>query len=516
MNEWIYDPYSPDFSESFILPFNDSAVYLGSTPDNAELALSNAIYEISKLYQNDGFNNPQLLTEANFGHLTFRTKISGDLAGFHLPGLKWRPNEHFDRERWDAITEDTPGGIEIQHEIDWFLDLICRIANSLLPKFISENSTLRIDLDPSSLIEGNGCLGINLHIKNKRFPIPFRELSGGTRRWVSNIIQLSVSFVCRLGHMFFQETADSMTQFRNLTEGTFIINDARLKPLSNCIICIDEPEAHLHPLAIKSVLELIHKLEDLGATLIVATHNIQVFDHSAELVGETQRFVSVAGGEDDFRSFGRDASQMHYQAQRELGLTDGELYLLTKKVIVVEGKQDANFLEGYFGDELRKSGAQLVPLYGLDNIGGRRQKWNLAIELLEKLGVPIAGVLLDNVARGENELRARLRNTRTVFLDRPDIWMYIDVDVFNSWLKKRNSSETLTSWTDDFNEAKNDPSLSHLTSDVSKFKEFVQRKYRFRNGAKFTQKLNEFGKIQRRHEIIEAELVDKFMNLLRD
>ena len=98
-----------------------------------------------------------------------------------------------------------------------------------------------------------------------------------------------------------------------------------------------------------------------GSTCVVATHSLKVFDESAEFKGATQRFVSSGAALETsgFRSFSNDVSKLPYAIREELGVSIGELYLLTKRIILVEGKQDVAFLEGYFEKELRETGTHL-------------------------------------------------------------------------------------------------------------------------------------------------------------
>ena len=77
----------------------------------------------------------------------------------------------------------------------------------------------------------------------------------------------------------------------------------------------------------------------------------------------------------------------------ELGLTAGELILLTRFALFVEGPHDQAVLLGMFGNELAAAGVKVLPLHGIDNA--------LAIvdsEVISSLGIRM-GVLVDNVDR---------------------------------------------------------------------------------------------------------------------
>jgi hypothetical protein len=78
------------------------------------------------------------------------------------------------------------------------------------------------------------------------------------------------------------------------------------------------------------------------------------------------------------------------RANAELGLTTGELLLLTRFALFVEGPHDQAVLLGMFGDELSAAGVKVLPLHGIDNA--------LAIvesEVISSLGIRM-GALFDN------------------------------------------------------------------------------------------------------------------------
>jgi hypothetical protein len=520
-----YSPYRPDFSEDFLAPFDDAALYLSSSPDNVELALSNALYEISRVISGDGSQNPDLRVEVYYGTIEGGVQLSRNLCGYHLPGVTWQPAEPFTAKKWEAITEMTPGSVMLQQDVEENLNLIIATANKFLPSFIGDEAALFAELDPSSLISGNGVISVVIQKHEERFLVPYRELSAGTRRWISNTLQLSIAFLTRISHIGLNPEQIAMSTVtidgeEVWTGGGFagqLINEPKIHPLENTIITIDEPEVHLHPSAVSSILDWILRLEDLGATCVVATHSLKVFDESAEFKGSTQRFVSGESALEtaNFRSFSNDASNLPTSIRKDLGISAGELYLLTKRVILVEGKQDVAFLEGYFEKELRETGAHLFPLFGTRNLGGKFDKWDLSLELMKKMGFKISGILLDKMSTEDPEIVRRLNGVEslhTVVLDKIDIWMYIDKTIFNEWLASEKKKIRLSSWEEDLEEARSSGSGVHFT--VKTFKRFVSTKYHFAEGASFTKRLKTFGREQRRRNLIDEELRKKFLGLL--
>jgi hypothetical protein len=54
----------------------------------------------------------------------------------------------------------------------------------------------------------------------------------------------------------------------------------------------------------------------------------------------------------------------------ELGITKGELLLLTRLAVFVEGPHDQIILDEWFGEELRSAGVRVYPVHGVDNLTG--------------------------------------------------------------------------------------------------------------------------------------------------
>jgi hypothetical protein len=129
------------------------------------------------------------------------------------------------------------------------------------------------------------------------------------------------------------------------------------------------------------------------------------------------------------------------RANAELGLTAGELLLLTRFALFVEGPHDEAVLLGMFGNVLAAAGVKVLPLHGIDNA--------MAIvdsEVISSLGIRM-GVLGDNVDRqrigsgaaSTYEERATLRLLQEAMrsgkvvspfgLLRRDILDYLDDDV---------------------------------------------------------------------------------------
>ncbi len=160
--------------------------------------------------------------------------------------------------------------------------------------------------------------------------------------------------------------------------------------LDGVVLFVDEPEAHLHPDAVASVVRWCRKMVDRKASVFVATHHDQFLrrmGHGAALVHVTKpaepsysrlrrlepRWVP------DLLDLGAD-----------IGLAPATMLGLHNGILFVEGPLDVAVLEELAGDRLAGAGIVLVPIQGTRNIEGI-----VSAETLLRLGVPLA-ILTDD------------------------------------------------------------------------------------------------------------------------
>ena len=123
----------------------------------------------------------------------------------------------------------------------------------------------------------------------------------------------------------------------------------------------------------------------------------------------------------------------------EFGLAPGELLLLTRLALFVEGPHDVAVLEEWFGRDLQAAGVRLFPLHGLDNVS-----YLVDSEVIAALGLKMAALVdnadADKVRRGGEpgsyeegmvfrlleEARLSKRPIRAFGLDQHDIVDYLD------------------------------------------------------------------------------------------
>ena len=241
-----------------------------------------------------------------------------------------------------------------------------------------------------------------------------------------------------------------------------IVEAARRDPLTQTAVRLeashapgvyiaDEPEAHLHPAAIASVRDWLTQLAQTSTTVLAATHSPILLDSDSQL---TRRVLVMPTGDGtQLREISGSQDCQLEAASAVLGITTGELLLMTRLAFFVEGPHDVIILQEWFGAELRSAGIRVFPLHGADNLPLLAHS-----EIVAALGIPIA-TLTDNTdvprardgrpATREQRAVARLLReagqagvpVKAVGLAEPDILYYVDEQVcrehapaFPGWL----------------------------------------------------------------------------------
>lgn len=201
---------------------------------------------------------------------------------------------------------------------------------------------------------------------------------------------------------------------------------------------IDEPEVHLHSVALRRVRGLLESLGRAGVTVLIATH------HPVFLSSEVGALLHLHATPEGavLQPIDSKALSTGSALARDLGWTRGELLARVTFVLIVEGAADQLVLEELYGTELQDAGVLIVRMHGTDHLLATAH-----LDFVEQaLAVPV-GVLLDNVRSGRpgggkvptdeekkvSELQKALRRQGRRFsffgLERPDITAYIPADL---------------------------------------------------------------------------------------
>jgi hypothetical protein len=170
--------------------------------------------------------------------------------------------------------------------------------------------------------------------------------------------------------------------------------------------------------------------------VVVATHSTALLDCQTEIIHRVH--VQRSGQGTKLQLMTGNLADELARVSDEFGLTKGELLLLTRLALFVEGQHDELILHEWFGEALRTAGIRVFPVRGVDNLHGLATS-----EVIAALGIQIATLSDDtSVAsavaqiprtRGERAVAKLLEEARragvsvhAVGLDQPDILFYLD------------------------------------------------------------------------------------------
>jgi hypothetical protein len=366
--------------------------------------------------------------------------------------------DRYDADRWlegrpdegeSAIAGITgPAGAgdwyRVRHSVLAAAKLIETEANKVAPGFVAEQGTIGIEILPVPMW-GGGLPRVRATFTEYEDEVrDLKVVGAGTARWVAAAVRLA----CRrleAGRQVVTDNAGAIVM--DEAEKRQIVSQARQEPLTQRAVRLepsdaaafyiaDEPEAHLHPAALQTVRQWLTRLAATAATVLVATHSTTLLDSTSELVQRV--LVTRSQHRTHLRRMTGSLSAELARVADDLGLPRGELLLMTRLALFVEGPHDQIILEEWFGDDLQAAGIHVFPVHGVDNLPGLAES-----EIIAALGIHIA-TLSDDTSlsrassgsprtRGEQAVSRLLAEAarsglqvRAIGLDKPDILYYLD------------------------------------------------------------------------------------------
>ncbi|HET9896319.1 MAG TPA: AAA family ATPase [Streptosporangiaceae bacterium] len=325
--------------------------------------------------------------------------------------------------------------------------LLAAEANQLAPGFVKDQGTIGIEVLPVS-VWGSGRPRVRATFTATRDEKrDLNVLGAGTARWAAAALRLAARRLAQARQVILDTTGAPVMDENEICR---IVTDAYRDPLNQTAVRLepsdapavyiaDEPEAHLHPAALRSVARWLSNLSRTAALVLTATHSTMLLDSPAELIHRV--LVQPAEQGTQLRLMTGSIDEELSRVSDSLGLSKGELLLLTRLALFVEGPNDQLILREWFGDELRAAGIRVFPVHGVDNLPGLATS-----EVVTALGIRIATLSDDtDVSRARS---ARVRTTgegavarliaettrlgtavHIVGLEQPDILYYLNEDI---------------------------------------------------------------------------------------
>jgi hypothetical protein len=335
----------------------------------------------------------------------------------------------------------------VRHSILAVARVLAEEANRVAPQFVKDQGTVGIEVVPVAVWSPDRPrvrATFTAHDGERR---DLKVIGAGTARWAAAAVRLAGR---RLEAGRRVVTDESGNETRNPETIQEIVTVARQAPLTqtslriepsdaSAVYIADEPEMHLHPAAIASVRDWLTELAQTAATVLVASHSPILLNGDSQLVNRVLGRAAEEGTQLQTLS-GAWADDLA-RVKGELGLTAGDLLLMTRLAVFVEGPHDVIVLDTWFGEELRSAGIRIFPVHGADQLPQLVES-----EIVAALGIRIA-TLTDQTdvprarsgrpaTRGERAVTRLLREAgrsgvqvKAVGCSQPDILYYLDEEV---------------------------------------------------------------------------------------
>jgi len=533
--ENMFDVFFPD--EEFDGEYQDEllqAVWALKQGDDAIVALESVDPEVERFERR---NSPEVVSESLFSRVrllpmrlefepatldleleVFVDQIASrlSLGGSFSNNMSWLTtsdtSDFAKNSRTEVLlnsVEDTELITQVQPETQSFIisslirsavERIASHANSIAPKFLLLDSHIDIEIiSPTEWKPNTPRLRTTMNENGTKFPLSL--VGSGVARWASYSIRLACQDLLKgtiagdpnleappsLDDVSF-DGATPNEDFRErifYDGGTPYEKVSSLKILStklDVVLLLDEPEAHLHPRAVASIGEWLLEISPRVAAVVVATHHPSLFNLRGPVL--QKHVVLRSQGISVIEPWNPASEELVAQLAHQIGLTAGELFMMSRFVLFVEGPHDLVILEEFYGDLLRGCMVRLVPLHGAHNISLLATS-----EIVWQMGIPI-GVLTDGtniervmdgkrsnhveklVDRMLRECEAENREVAAFGLDLDDILFYLDDEITATF-----ASEVFPGWSKAVAIWKQIDQPANDTANGAKFKKWITKNY---------------------------------------
>lgn len=268
----------------------------------------------------------------------------------------------------------------VRPEVAARLDQLAALATDLLPDFL--DGLIRTELEVPTDWAGSPHVRVQYVERGSDRGHPINDFGRGASRWLSIALQVAI-------HIMEKDWLTSA-----------VLDDAARK-FSGSVLLVDEPEAHLHPSAVASVVRWCRRMVNAGFQVVAASHHeefLRTTSSDVRFVKVTRgagTWTDIEGGVHDAvltraRTLSTEATPVLQELAAEVGMHPAVALSLRRAVLFVEGTLDEAVLDEYAGPVLDAAGVLIVPIHGTKNLEGL-----IDAELTVRLGIKM-GILTDN------------------------------------------------------------------------------------------------------------------------
>lgn len=326
-------------------------------------------------------------TIADLSEVPGRMQVTDDgLSHSYVPGTSGYLTPRVDEE--STVT------FQFRREVHARLDQLATLATDLLPDFLDGSIQANIEL-PTDWGESPH-VRVTYSERTRGEEHSLRDYGRGASRWLTIAVQVALQIM----------------------EGDWVTSTLPV-PVENAfsgwVLLVDEPEAHLHPSAVASVVRWCRRMVDRGFQVLVASHHEEFLRAS----GDDVTFVRVSRASEAWfdvegerhesmltraRTLSTSATPVLQELADEVGMHPAAALSLHRAILFVEGSLDIAVLDEYAGAQLDAAGVTLIPIHGTKNLEGL-----IDGEFTVRLGMKTA-ILTDNTVTAT--LADRSKNKR--------------------------------------------------------------------------------------------------------
>nr|WP_286141477.1 AAA family ATPase [Mycobacterium sp. GA-1199] len=264
--------------------------------------------------------------------------------------------------------DESLGLWEVSPEIRQRVNQLGSLATDLLPNFI--DGSIEAEFDVPTRWESSPGVSLWFRPRGEEDRHALESFGRGSSRWMSIAVQLA---------LWLMEESQEITGLGFPT----------VEPFSGNVIFVDEPEAHLHPSAVASVVRWCQRMVSCGFTVVAASHHEEFLRASGDGVTFVKISRDIESSSTQARTVLSTATPLLQELATEVGMHPATVLSLRRAILFVEGPLDEAVLDEYASPALDAAGVLIIPIHGTKNLEGL-----IDGEFPSRLGVKL-GVLTD-------------------------------------------------------------------------------------------------------------------------